>query len=127
MRILVVDDNEDAAETTSMLLELMGHEAQQANDGGRALSAALSWRPDLVLLDINLPILSGHEVAQRLRGEDSMRDAYIVALSGYTAEEDRRKSIAAGCDQHVGKPFDTNVLANLLASAEQRLAARCPS
>ncbi|MEP7156295.1 MAG: response regulator [Betaproteobacteria bacterium] len=124
MKILVVDDNEDSAETTGMLLELMGHEAMRAHDGGRAIDTALQWLPDLVLLDINLPVFSGHEVAQRLRTEATMRDAYIVALSGYTSDEDRCKSLEAGCDQHIGKPFDTGMLAVMLDDAEKALATR---
>jgi len=124
MKILIVDDNVDSAETTGMLLELMGHETMCANDGAQALEVAMRWLPQMVLLDINLPVLSGYEVAQKLRAAQAMCDSYIVALSGYSSDEDRQKSLAAGCDQHIGKPFDPAALTGLLETAASALAAR---
>lgn len=124
LKILVVDDNEDAAETTGMLLELMGHEVARAHDGGQALAAANAWLPDVVLLDINLPTLSGLEVARRLREGAATKRTYIAALSGYTSPDDQRASVAAGCDQHIGKPFDMAAITTLLAAAARALASR---
>ncbi|MEO8384190.1 MAG: response regulator [Betaproteobacteria bacterium] len=124
LKILVVDDNVDAAETTGMLLELMGHDIARAHDGAEAIATATSWRPALVLLDINLPVLSGLEVARRLRANEATRETYIVALSGYTSPEDQRASLAAGCDEHIGKPFDMNAIEMTLAKAERAAVSR---
>ena len=124
LKILVVDDNVEAAETTGMLLELMGHEIARAHDGAEAVALATTWHPALVLLDINLPILSGLEVAKRLRANDATRQSYIVALSGYTSAEDQRASLDAGCDEHIAKPFDMEAIEKALAKAERATASR---
>lgn len=124
LKILIVDDNVDAAETTGMLLELMGYQIACAHDGAAALEKASSWLPEVVLLDINLPILSGLDVARRLRAGEMTRHAYVVALSGYTSIEDQRASIAAGCDQHIGKPFDMAAITAMLAVAESCVLTR---
>jgi CheY-like chemotaxis protein len=124
--VLVVDDNVDAAETLAMMLELLGQETRQAHDGHEALKAAEEYRPDMVFMDIGLPGLTGHEVVARMRRELGMRDAYIVALSGYGTEEDRRKSLESGFDTHLVKPLDPSQLPQLLATCARpaRDAAR---
>lgn len=127
LKILVVDDNVDAAETTAMLLELMGHEIARAHDGAEAIALATTWQPALVLLDINLPILSGLEVARRLRANDVTRQTYIVALSGFTSTEDQRASLDAGCDEHIAKPFDMGAIEKTLAKAERAVDSRISS
>ena len=119
-RILIVDDNLDAAETLAMMLELLGQQTRQAHAGHDALEAALDYKPDLVFMDIGLPGMSGHEVASRMRGELGMSEAYIVALSGYGTEEDRRKSLRAGFDTHMVKPLDPSTLPGILAAVEHR-------
>jgi signal transduction histidine kinase/DNA-binding response OmpR family regulator len=122
-RVLIVDDNVDAAETLAMMLDLMGQETRQAHDGKAALKAAADYRPDLIFLDIGLPGLSGHEVASRIRRDLGMDQVYLIALSGYGTEEDRRKSFYAGFDSHLVKPLDPAALPGILAAAERRAQA----
>jgi signal transduction histidine kinase/ActR/RegA family two-component response regulator len=119
-RVLIVDDNLDAAETLAMMLELLGQQTRQAHEGNGALKAAQEYNPDVIFMDIGLPGLSGHEVVTRMRRELGMTDAYIIALSGYGTEEDRRKSFHAGFDTHLVKPLDPSALPGILASAERR-------
>ncbi len=121
-RVLIVDDNVDAAETLAMMLELLGQQTCQAHEGTGALRAAAEYKPDLIFMDIGLPGLSGHEIAARMRGELGMTDTYIIALSGYGTEEDRRKSIHAGFDSHLVKPLDPTTLPGILAAATRRQA-----
>ena len=122
-RILIVDDNVDAAETLAMMLEILGQETRQAHDGHEALEVAADYKPDLVFMDIGLPGISGLEACVRMREELGMRETYLVALSGYGTEEDRRKSMAAGFDDHLVKPLDPGSLPSILGSAGGRGAA----
>jgi PAS domain S-box-containing protein len=117
-RILVVDDNVDAARSLATLLRLLGHAVRTAHDGAAALEAAGAERPELVFLDIGLPGMDGYEVARRLRQEPGLRRTRLVALTGYGQEEDRRRSEQAGFDRHVVKPVDLAVLKALLADLE---------
>ncbi len=119
-RVLIVDDNVDAAETLAMMLELLGQQTRQAHEGVGAIKAAQEYQPELIFMDIGLPGLSGHEVAAKLRGELGMRDTFIVALSGYGTDEDRRKSMRAGFDSHLVKPLDPSALPEILAQADRR-------
>jgi CheY-like chemotaxis protein len=113
-RILVVDDNVDAAEALGELLRDYGHEVATAHDGTRALDQARLHRPDIVLLDISMPEMDGYEVAKRIRGELGLRDAILVALTGYGEDRHRRLTREAGFDQHVTKPVDVSKLEELL-------------
>jgi CheY-like chemotaxis protein len=122
-KVLIVDDNLDAAETLAMMLELLGQTTRQEHDGKSALKAAAEYQPDVVFLDIGLPGLSGHEVASRIRRDLGMRSVYLIALSGYGTEEDRRKSFYAGFDSHLVKPLDPAALPGILAAAERRAHA----
>jgi signal transduction histidine kinase/ActR/RegA family two-component response regulator len=119
-RVLIVDDNLDAAETLAMMLQLLGQETHQAHEGNRALEAAREFKPEVIFMDIGLPGLSGHEVVTRMRGELGMTETYIVALSGYGTEEDRRKSLTAGFDTHIVKPLDPSTLPAILAAVGRR-------
>ncbi len=119
-RVLIVDDNVDAAETLAMMLELLGQQTRQAHEGTGALKAAVEYKPELIFMDIGLPGLSGHEIASRMRRDLGMTDTYIVALSGYGTDEDRRKSLYAGFDSHLVKPLDPSTLPSILAAAERR-------
>jgi signal transduction histidine kinase/DNA-binding response OmpR family regulator len=119
-RVLIVDDNLDAAETLAMMLELLGQQTRQAHEGNGALKAAQEYNPEVIFMDIGLPGLSGHEVVTRMRRELGMTEAYIIALSGYGTEEDRRKSFHAGFDTHLVKPLDPSALPGILASADRR-------
>jgi CheY-like chemotaxis protein len=109
-RILVVDDNRDAADSLAMLLEHLAAEVRVANDGSAALDAIRTFQPSVILLDIDMPKMNGYEVARRARSESSGRGAVIVALTGWGQEEDRRRSVDAGIDHHLVKPVDLDVL-----------------
>jgi CheY-like chemotaxis protein len=115
-RILVIDDNRDAAETLASLLQLTGNLTFMAHDGLEAISAALSFKPDIVLLDIGLPKLNGYQVAQRIRAEPWGKEMSLIAVTGWGQEEDRRKAMDAGFNAHVVKPVDYVALMNVLAS-----------
>lgn len=110
LRILVVDDNQDAAESLQMVLEMQGHDVLVAHDGRKALEIASRERPDLVLLDIGLPGLDGYEVAARLRQDPATAEARLVALTGYGHEESRQRALAAGFDAHFAKPVAVGAL-----------------
>jgi PAS domain S-box-containing protein len=116
LRVLVVDDNEDATETLTDLLELWGHGVRTAHDGRAALAAAEEYAPDVVLLDIGLPGMDGYEVAVHLRSRPECA-ARLVAVTGYGQEEDRRRSREAGFDLHLTKPVDPEELKRVLAAA----------
>ena len=117
-RILVVDDNHDAAASLSLLLELDGHTIVAAHDGPSALAAADAHRPEVVLLDIGLPGMSGYEVADRIRKQPWGRAMILVALTGWAQEADRARTRAAGFDAHLVKPVDYEELAGLLGSVD---------
>ncbi len=114
-RILVVDDNADAASSMAMLLRLTGHEVEVVHSGQAALQAARGLKPHIVLLDIGLPGMDGNEVARRLRREPDVEDALLVAVSGYGKEEDRSRAWEAGFDHYFTKPLDLKALDDLLA------------
>jgi two-component system CheB/CheR fusion protein len=115
LRILVVDDNADAAESLALLLLGAGHEVHTAHDGPAALEAARAIRPDAVVLDIGLPRMDGYEVARRLCGEPGLARPLLVALTGYGQEEDRRRVEEAGFDAYLVKPAEPETLRALLA------------
>jgi len=117
LRVLVVDDSVDAAETLAMLLQLSGHEARCAHDGLTVLDAALEFRPNVVLLDIGLPGMNGFDVAKRLRQEPSLASTLLVAMTGYGEALARQRSKEAGFDHHLVKPVDFEKVEALLASA----------
>lgn len=118
MRILVVEDNHDAAEMLGELLELAGHEVKLAFDAVSALQLAREFRPQVVVSDLGLPgELDGYGLARALRSEEGLRDAYLIALSGYASEEARQRSSAAGFDAHLAKPPDLSKLEATLAAA----------
>jgi CheY-like chemotaxis protein/anti-sigma regulatory factor (Ser/Thr protein kinase) len=120
LRVLVVDDLPDAAESLAALLQLQGHAVVVAHDGLAAVEAALRDRPDLVLLDIALPGLNGHEACRAMR-DGGLHDALIVALSGHGQREAQAESRRAGFDEHLVKPVDWPVLQAVLARCVQRL------
>jgi signal transduction histidine kinase/ActR/RegA family two-component response regulator len=116
LRVLIVDDDIDGAESLGLLLRLWKHEVQVAHDGQSALQRAHLWRPEVVLLDIGLPGgLDGFQVAHRLREELGLHQAILLAMTGWGQEEDRRQSRAAGFDHHLVKPVDPAELQTLLA------------
>jgi CheY-like chemotaxis protein len=113
----VVDDNPDAVETLSILLQLRHNDVLTAVDGLEAVEAAGAFQPDLILLDIGLPKLNGYDAARRIREQRQDRRVVMVAMTGWGQEEDKRKSKEAGFDRHLVKPVDPAVLEELLASA----------
>ena len=115
-RILVVDDNRDAATSLATLLQITGHQTFTAHDGPTALEAVDRHRPDVVLLDIGLPRMNGHEVCRRVRELPWGSDVTLIALTGWGQEEDRRKSHEAGFDGHLVKPVEFSALLTLLGS-----------
>ena len=124
LKILVVDDNQDAADSLGMVLSTMGHEVQTAHDGLEAIGAAAAFKPDLILLDIGLPKLDGFEVARRIRAQEGGGDVLLVALTGWGQDADRQRSLEAGFDEHMTKPVEFRALEELLAGGRAALAER---
>ena len=123
-RVLIVDDNVDAAQTLAMLMEMGGHETLLCYDGQSALEEAQKFLPEVVLLDIGLPVLDGLEVARRLRTMNLSPRPVLVALTGYGQSDDLRRSQEAGFDHHLVKPADPHALMTLMTSAPQ--PENCP-
>jgi signal transduction histidine kinase len=116
LRILIADDNVDAADTLSMLLQVMGHAVQHVNDGEAAVETAASFDPQLVLLDIGMPKLNGYEACRRIRSLAGGPDRMIVAVTGWGQPEDLRSAKDAGFDHHMVKPIDMVTLSKLIAA-----------
>jgi len=121
LRVLVVDDNVDTAVSISMLLEMSGHAVRTAHDGLSAVQAAIDYRPDVVLLDIGLPGLTGYEVAKRIRQIPALESAVLVAMTGYGQDSDRQMSLQAGFTHHLVKPARFEELQRILATASEHL------
>jgi CheY-like chemotaxis protein len=117
-RILVVDDNVDLARGLARLLEIRGHDVQVAHDGPTGLDKAKKSKPEVVLLDIGLPGMDGYQVAAHLRREETVKDATLIAISGYGQEEDLRLAKEAGFDHHLVKPIASADLFKLLEESE---------
>ena len=120
LRVLVVDDNVDTAQTLAMLLEMSGHDLRTAYTGPNALKAALDYRPNVVLLDIGLPGLNGYEVAKRIRQQPVLHNILLVAMTGYGQETDRQLSRESGFDHHLVKPVDFDKLKEILATISEK-------
>jgi PAS domain S-box-containing protein len=114
-RILVVDDNVDAAESLALLLRLKAHDVRVAHDGPAALASVAADPPELVFLDIGMPVMNGYDLAQRLRQRPGLESLVLVALTGWGQEEDRRRSQEAGFDHHLVKPVEPDAVHQLLA------------
>jgi CheY-like chemotaxis protein len=116
-RILLVDDNRDAAQALCMLLEADGHEVRVAADGPSGLALARSYRPEVVLLDIGLPKMDGYEIARRIRADDALKATVLVAVTGYGQMHDRARASACGFHHHLVKPVDYGELLRVLRAA----------
>jgi CheY-like chemotaxis protein len=114
-RVLVADDNRDAAESLSMLLRLMGNEVRTVHDGMEAVEEAADFRPDVILLDIGMPRLNGYDAARLIREQRWSEGTMIVALTGWGQEEDKRRASDAGFDRHFTKPLDPAQLQRLIS------------
>jgi CheY-like chemotaxis protein len=115
-RVLIIEDNRDAAATLQDLLELFGHDTRVAYSGLEAMKTAHEYRPDVVLCDIGLPGMNGYEVAAAFRADPATRDVRLVALTGYGGPEFLGRSVAAGFEKHLTKPVDVQELRRVLAS-----------
>jgi PAS domain S-box-containing protein len=124
VRVLVVEDNPDAAESLAMLLELLGHRVRIAHDGVAGLEVARRDLPDVMLVDIGLPGMDGFEFAGLVRSDPLLRDVPLIALTGYGREEDREKTSAAGFDHHIVKPASPEALGGLIEGIENLRPAR---
>ena len=118
-RLLVVDDNRDAAETMSMLLEMWGHDVAYAYDGPSALETAEQWQPQAIFLDIGLPGMDGYQVAEKMRELPHAKDAVLIAITGYGQEDDLLRSQQAGIDHHLVKPVAPDALRSLIDSLQR--------
>ena len=116
LRVLVVDDNEDTAESMAMLVGMLGHEVKTEHDGLSALHTASKYRPDVILLDIGLPGLNGYEVAARIRQQPSLESMVLIAITGYGHESDRQLGLKAGIDHYLVKPVDFDRVRRILAT-----------
>jgi CheY-like chemotaxis protein len=115
-RILVVDDNRDAAESLAMMLRLEGNEVDMAFDGEGAISATATFHPDVVLMDLGMPKVDGYEAARAIRRDAGCHDVVLIALTGWGGDLDRQLSQAAGFDRHLVKPVVPTELLALLSS-----------
>jgi signal transduction histidine kinase/ActR/RegA family two-component response regulator len=116
-RVLVVDDNHDSADSLAALLKILGHEVTTAYDGAQAVETAAELRPEVVLLDIGMPVLDGFEACRRIREQPWGRDMHLIALTGWGQDDDRRRSREAGFDSHLVKPVDADELIRAVSSA----------
>jgi CheY-like chemotaxis protein len=114
LRVLVVEDLEDAADTLALLLRLAGYDVALARSGLDALKVAPLWQPQVVLLDLKLPDLHGYQVAERLRADPRLAGIPLIAVTGYARPADFRRSAAAGLDLHLVKPVDPKELLDIL-------------
>jgi CheY-like chemotaxis protein len=113
-RIVIADDNEDSAQSFAMLLSFSGHEVKIAHDGAEALDAVRSFRPDVVFLDIGMPVLTGYEVAQAVRAEPWGSEVTLIAVTGWGQPDDKQRAHTAGFDRHLVKPIDPDEVDRLL-------------
>jgi CheY-like chemotaxis protein len=114
-RLLVVDDNRDAAESLALLLRMQGHEVRVAHDGPAALELVRGYRPQMVFLDLGMPGMDGYEVARRLRQQPGLENVRLAALTGWGQPDDRRRTKEAGFDHHFVKPVDPATLQMLVS------------
>jgi CheY-like chemotaxis protein len=120
LRILVVDDLVDAADSLALLLRMLGHQVKTAHDGPAALEAAEQFQPEAVVLDIALPKLDGYQVAMRLRQDPQLQKVCLIALSGYGEQSDVERGAQAGFDYHWLKPVDLDKLESVIAELANR-------
>ncbi len=119
LRLLVVDDNKDAASSLAMLLRIQGHEVRLADSGAAALETVATYIPDLVLLDIGMPVMDGYEVSRRLRKTPGLEKTVLAALTGWSQPEDYRRTADAGFDHHLVKPLEPQILEKLLTDVSR--------
>ena len=121
-RVLIVDDNVDAADALAHVLAVAGYHTSVEYSGEAGFSAAERLHPDILLVDIGLPDVSGHEIARRVREQRWAKNARLLAITGWGGQEDRERSRAAGFDDHLTKPVDPEALLHLIAKATRGAA-----
>jgi CheY-like chemotaxis protein len=119
-RVVIIDDNEDAANTLSMLVEQLGGSSRTAYDAMSGLQAVKEFQPDTVLLDIGMPRIDGYETCRQLRQQPSLGHITVIAVSGWGQAHDKQRALDAGFDAHLTKPIDPEALAHVLAGNAQR-------
>jgi len=122
-RVLVVDDNRDAAETLAAMVGLLGHEIRIAYDGAEAVATAEAWLPEVILMDIGMPRLNGYEAARQIRAAGWGREMLLIATTGWGQDDDRRRTREAGFDYHLVKPVEQTVVQELLAGSCEAAAS----
>jgi CheY-like chemotaxis protein len=120
LRVLLIEDNVDAAESASLLLRHEGHEVETAFDAEAGLAAAYRFKPDVILCDIGLPGMDGYQIIRKIREDAELKPIYVVALTGYGRETDRNQALSAGFDLHLTKPIDWPTLTATLGRARPR-------
>jgi CheY-like chemotaxis protein len=120
LRVLVIDDNRDSADSATDVLRLLGNQVESAYDGERGVAAARRLRPHMILIDLAMPGMDGFEVRQQLRDAGDAANAYLVAMTGFGNEEDKQRTRAAGFDAHLTKPVELDALVSLLNEARTR-------
>ncbi|HVJ85144.1 MAG TPA: ATP-binding protein [Caulifigura sp.] len=121
LQVLIADDNQDAAKMLSLMFRRLGHQVHAVHDGHRAVQAMMENPPDLAILDIGMPVMNGYEAAQAVRKNlNRDRSVYLVALTGWGQDDDRRRALEAGFDTHLVKPVETETLVSLLEMASRR-------
>ena len=120
LRVLIVDDNVQAAKSLAMVVQLWNHDARMVHDGPGAIAEALEYRPRVVLLDIGLPGMDGYRVASELRSLPELQGLVMIAMTGYSRDEDFRRSESVGIERHLVKPIDFAELQSLLEDVDAR-------
>lgn len=119
-RLMVVDDNQDAADSLAMLLKLQGHKGRVAHSGPAALEVRKGYTPDVMFLDIGMPEMDGNEVARRMRQQPGLENVVLAALTGWGQKEDRRRTAEAGFDHHLVKPPEPKAVEDVLGKMKRR-------
>ncbi|RYF37530.1 MAG: response regulator, partial [Comamonadaceae bacterium] len=120
LRVLVIDDNRDSADSATEVLRLLGNEVECAYDGSSGVALARRFRPHMILMDLAMPGMDGYETRRRLAAEGESRETFMVAMTGYGNEEDKRRTRSAGFDAHLTKPVELEALVRLLNDARTR-------
>ncbi|MDR7870452.1 MAG: response regulator [Tissierellaceae bacterium] len=116
--ILLIDDNKDLVNIISQYLNMVGYEARVALSGDEGIAHAKEQKPKIILCDIGMPGMNGHEVAKYIRQNDELKDIYLIAMSGYCSQTDVERSLEAGFDKHLSKPIDFKVIKELIDDRE---------
>jgi CheY-like chemotaxis protein len=114
-RILIIDDSRDAAHTLKMLLGKVGHQVEVVTDGASGIETARRSAPEIIFCDIGMPGMDGYQVAAALRADETTRNAYLVALTGYGQDDDQTKALQSGFDKHLTKPVGWSTLQSIIA------------